>query len=91
MHLTPQKKLEAREFYIAFQRELAVFKEKLPQLLKQFPNEYVAILDGNIVCHMSKWDDLVDLTQKRYPDRFVLLEKVIPETKTVTEMETLEC
>lgn len=84
-----RKNVKVQEFYATFRRDVAAFKEKLPQLLKQFPGEYVAVFNGEIVAHMKRWEDLVDMTQRDYPDKFVLLEKVVPKEKVVIDMDTL--
>lgn len=86
----PHTKKDSEEFFATFRRDVAAFKKKLPSLLEKFPGEYVAILDGEIVAHKPQWKALVDLTQEQYPDRFVLLEQVIPTTNVVIDMDTIE-
>jgi hypothetical protein len=82
--------LSVEDFYVVFNRDVAAFKEKLPQLLETFPGEFVAIFDGEIVAHMPKWEDLVKLTQKKYPNKFVFVEQISPENEKVEVMETIE-
>ena len=78
------------DFYIAFYHEIEVFRAKLPQLLEQYPGEYVAIFKGEIVAHRPTWEDLANLTQKEYPNDFVLMEKVEPQEQVVEYMDTIE-
>lgn len=85
------QKLAEKEFLATFRRDLAAFKAMLPRLLEECPGQYVAILDGHLVDHKPNWEDLVGSTKKLYPDRFVLLEQVVPTNEeTVIDMDTLE-
>ena len=79
-----------RDFYASFRRDVAAFEKHLSRMLREYPGEYVAILDGEIVDHKQTWEELAESTHQRFPDKFVFLEKVIPKTKTVVDMDTLE-
>jgi hypothetical protein len=79
-----------QEFYGTFRRDAAAFEEQLPRMLEEFPGEYVAILDGEIIDHRTKWEELFKATRERYPDRFVFLEHVVPKSKVSVDMDTLE-
>jgi len=90
MPLEKKGTLTVEEFYITFQRDVKTFKEKLPQLIQEFPGEYVAILDGEIVAHMPRWENLIELTQRQYPKKFVFVEKISLEVQAVENMDALE-
>jgi hypothetical protein len=86
----PRRDIPIKEFYDSFRRDVATFKEKLPELLQKFPGQYVAILDGQVVAHMAEWKALIDLTQREYPDKFVLVEHVVERTNEVLDMDSIE-
>jgi len=81
---------EVKEFEKSFQRDLAAFDEQLPVLLKQYQGEFVAILDGKIVEHHPSRESLAAAIRERFPNRFVLLEQVVPpETNAPVKMESI--
>lgn len=81
---------DTEQFFSSFKRDVAKFKAELPTLLNECPGEYVAILDGEIVAHLPSWENLAELTNRQYPDRFVLLEQVTPDKREPVDMDTME-
>jgi hypothetical protein len=81
---------EVRAFYVVFRRATETFRQKLPMLLKEHPNEYVAILGEEVVDHKPDWKSVVENTKRRFPNQFVLIEHVVPEQKVSVDIDTLE-
>jgi len=81
---------EVNTYHRDFLREAAAFKKQLPRLLTQFPNEYVAIFQEEVIDHSTSWDELAKITQQRFPDKFVLLEQVVPPSNVVVHMDAIE-
>lgn len=73
-----------------FRREAAAFERLLPELLKKFPNEYVAIFQGEVIGHRGSWEDLTESlyeVYEQFPDRPILLEKVVEPTNIAVHMD----
>ena len=88
--LPPVQKTDVEAFYASFRLDVATFQQQLPQLLQEFPNQYVAILDGQIVDHEGNWKGLAESVQRRFPGKFVFIERVVPKEKVFVDMDTLE-
>lgn len=76
-------------FKADFQIEAVAFEQQLPELLKQFNGEYVAIFQGKVIGHNRNWDALVRLVQQDFPYKFVLIEQVVPKSPSVVCMDTM--
>lgn len=60
----------------AMQRESAEFQRLHPALLREFADQYVAVLDGEVVDHDFDPVALLRRIRDDYPDRTVLRRKV---------------
>jgi hypothetical protein len=63
----------------AMEREMAAYQTMHPQLLSQYKNQYVAILDGRLVDHDTNQLALVKRRLQKYPNQTVLITQVRPE------------
>ena len=79
-----------KEFYTDFERDVAVYQHELPRMLTNFPGEFVAILNGQIVGHRPDWKELHASVQERFPNKFVFMERVTPRGEIIVDMDTLE-
>ena len=57
-------------------REKAAFNHLFPQLKAKYPDQYVAIHDGELVDHDENYDALFERVDDRFPDSFVWLAQV---------------
>ncbi len=60
-------------------REIAAFHELHPTLLQQYPGEFVAIQDRNVVDHDVEKLALYERIHNSYPEQFVLMRRVEDE------------
>lgn len=81
---------EIRAFDLEFERDVSTFYEHLPEMLKDYPGEFVAIYRGEIIGHQKDWESLAKSVQDLYPNQFVFLKKVISESPDVIFMDTAE-
>jgi len=59
-------------------REEKAFQQLHPYLLKNYPGEYVAIINGEVIDHDTDQVALYQRVSKRFPERFILLAKITP-------------
>ncbi len=57
-------------------REIEAFRNLHPQLIRQYPGEYVAVYQGQVVDHDSDPVALLKRINQKYPDKVVLRRKV---------------
>ena len=60
-------------------REVAKFEQMHAELWKQYPNQYIAMYQGQVI---DDDNDLVTLAlriEEQYPDEVVLIRQVLPE------------
>jgi hypothetical protein len=76
-------------YFSDFLQEAAAFDRQLPQLLERFQGEYVAVYQGEVIDHSKSWDELAEKVHQRVPNRFVLLERVVPKSGNVVHMESV--
>lgn len=70
---------EDNEFEEVVAREIAAFHELHPTLLQQYPGEFVAIQDRNVVDHDVEKLTLYERIHNSYPQQFVLMRRVEDE------------
>lgn len=75
---------------LAFKKELDKFNQMLPTLMKTYPAEFVAILNGEIVGHHTDELQLAKQIYKRYPAKFVLVREVKSEAPVTVALESPE-
>lgn len=63
----------------AMEREMVAYQAMHSQLLSQFENQFVAVLDGRIVDHDTNQLALVKRRLQNYPNQTVLITQVRPE------------
>jgi|ERR1035438_669617 hypothetical protein len=79
---------ETEHYFRDFQQEAAAFDRQLPQLLERFLGQYVAVFQGEVIDHSPNWDELSQKIHQSVPNRFVLLERVVPRAeKQVVHMD----
>lgn len=65
------------------QRESAAFRRMHPDLLANYPNEFVALYQEKLVDHDPDQLALFRRVEKQYPDVPVLIKQVLPEIEEV--------
>jgi len=61
------------------ERERVAYLKLHPFLLRAYPNEFVAVLDGKMIDHDTEEDDLMRRVEEKYPDHFVWVSQVLAE------------
>jgi hypothetical protein len=64
------------------EQETAVFWQMHPQLLVQYPNQYIAIFQGQVVDHDQDRLALIARIDEKYTDAIVLIKKVTDEPES---------
>ena len=67
----------------AMLKEEAAFRRLHPQLLTEFPEQYVAIFQGNVVDHDPDQGQLILRKRQNYPEQVVLIAQVLAEPEEV--------
>ncbi|MCE7986815.1 MAG: hypothetical protein DYG89_37050 [Caldilinea sp. CFX5] len=70
------------------QQEIAAFHDRHQELLRQFPGQYVAVHQGQVVDHDEEQLALYLRVRQRYPDEIVLIRQVRPEPERTWTMRT---
>lgn len=71
------------------ERELVVFRRRLPQLLRRYGGQYVAIREGRVVDHGPDDSKLALRMYKRFGNTVLLIAKV-EERPTIYELPSPE-
>lgn len=77
-------------YYPAFEREAAAFNQMLPQLLAQFPGEFVAVYGQRVIDRDVDELSLARRVGRKHPGEFVLINRVEPESKNVAYLDSRE-
>lgn len=85
-----KRDIAVEDFYNAFSYNMAIFEKKLPQFIKDFPGEYVAMIKGEVIAHMSSWEDLTRFARRAYPGKHVFIERAMKKNDAVMHMDTIE-
>jgi hypothetical protein len=64
-------------------REIEAFRAMHSRLLSQYPNQYVAIYQGQLVDHDADQLALFLRVDQQYPNEVVLIRQVLPEVDPV--------
>ena len=65
---------------LLMEREVAIFEAKHSQLYSQYPNQYIAMHEGQVVDHDDELMPLVKRRRQQYPNNeVVLIRQVLPE------------
>jgi hypothetical protein len=59
------------------QREVAAYEAMHAKLWKQYPNKYIAMLQGQVVDHDDDVVALLERRRKKYPNDVVLIRQVL--------------
>ena len=65
----------------AMDREEAAYRRLHPSLLEKYPDQYVAIYDGELVDHDSDQVELYLRVKLRYSNKFIWIAPVRPESE----------
>jgi hypothetical protein len=79
-----------KAFYTAFKVDISVFNQKLPEMLVEFPGDYVAIYRGQIVAHNKDRGILAAETRKQHPNEFVFIERVAEHEACAVDVDSLD-
>jgi len=71
---------ETNEITRAFEQEIAAFEQLRPALLKQYPGQYVAIYQGEVVAINNEKLALLDRVREQFGNVVCYIEKVAPDS-----------
>jgi hypothetical protein len=72
--------------HVAMEQEQAAFRQMLPELLRQYKDQYVAICRGEVIDHDSNQVALVVRLDQTHPDDVVLVKLVTDKPDRVLRM-----
>lgn len=61
------------------QREVDAFEAMHAELWEKYPNEYVAVYQGQVIDHDMDEMVLIDRIRAIYPDEVIMVDKVLPQ------------
>lgn len=73
----------------ALDREIAAYEQLKPTLLEQYPGQYVAIYQGQVVASGTDRLALVDQVRQRLGNVICYVEKVSPESPRTIRMPSV--
>ncbi len=82
---------EKREWDLsAFEHELQRFQRILPELMKTYPHQFVALLNGEVVDYDKDELELAKRVYSKYKSEFVLVREVKTEVPVIFALESPE-
>jgi len=81
---------EIDEDLLAFNRELERFRKILPELMKTYLYEFVAVLSGKVVDHDKNEFELAKRIYRDYSSEIVLIRQVKEEIAAIYHLESPE-
>jgi len=73
-----------------FERELEKFQRMLPNLMKTYPDEFVAIINGVVIDHDKDELKLAKRVYSKYKNEFVLVREVREQLPEIFALESPE-
>jgi Family of unknown function (DUF5678) len=80
VHINPQRQV--------MEREQEAFKTMLPELLKNYEFQYVAVHNGQVVDHDNDKINLVARIEQSFPEKVVLIKQVTSKPDRVIHMRS---
>lgn len=80
LHVSPERE--------AMLRERKAFFDMLPELLTQYPQEFVAVLDGQVVDHDEDKIALLKRREDQFPNQPVFIRQVLPQFDDTLHMRS---
>ncbi len=77
---------EMNEVTRAFEQEIAAFEQLRPALLKQYPGQYVAIYQGEVVASSNEKLALLDRVREQFGNVVCYIEKVAADSPRTVRM-----
>jgi len=85
-----EERVDENQNLLAFKRELEKFQTMLPELMETYPNEFVAILNGEVVGRDKDELELAKKIYKKYLTQFVFIRQVKEELPVTFALESPE-
>ena len=80
---------ETNEITRAFAQEVAAFEQLRPALLKQYPGQYVAIYQGEVVASSNEKLALLGRMREQFGNVVCYIEKVAPDSPRTVRMPSI--
>lgn len=64
---------------LVMEREVVTFESRHAELWKQYPNQYIAMYQSQVIDHDTDLVTLALRIEEQYPEQVVLIRQVLPE------------